>query len=423
VAELSLQEFETEARAWLDANATRKEPSDAVQEEFVWGEGPDQIGRSLDHATELAELAEAKAWRRKKYDAGYGWISGPVEYGGRGLTSAHERAFNVAEADYDVPSSGFFSIGLGMVAATTLAHGQEDVKKTVLPALYRADIVGCQLFSEPGAGSDLASLQTRAERDGDEWVVNGQKVWNTGGHFSDIGLLVARTDVDVPKHKGISAFLIDMKAPGVEVRPLRQITGGAEFNEVFFTDARIPDSHRLGDVNDGWRVAMTTLMNERSLGPGQGSGTKALPTSLERLRALVRHFGVADDPVVRQELVKVHIAQEVDNLLGLRLYGNIKGRTPGPDLSMTKLAGARTSTMALEFVANVLGPRITADTGEWGTYAWSLPFLSAVAGHIAGGSDEVMLNILGERVLGLPKDPGIDVTSPFRELKVGTQRS
>ncbi len=416
----SVEAFAAEARDFLDANAPRKEE----QRRFVWGEGTDTVALFDERARqrELDELEKAKAWRATKFDAGFGWITGPPEYGGRGLSHAHQRAWDALEAQYQVPSGSFFGIGLGMVAPTILAHGSDLAKDRYLRAMYRADIVGCQLFSEPGAGSDLASLQARAERDGDEWVVNGQKVWTSGAHYSDIGEVIFRTDPDLPKHQGLTGFVVDMKAPGVEVRPLRQMTGGASFNEVFFTDVRIPDDHRLGDVNKGWTVALTTLMNERAaIGAGGAGGSNATGL-LERATAMVRHFGLDTDPIVRQELVKVISGYRVASYTNQRAMDRIKaGQLPGPEMSTAKLALTRNMAALADFVSRVLGPRITADTGEWGTWSWHAFVLGIPGMRIAGGSDEVMRNIVGERVLGLPKEPGIDSTSPFRDLKVGTQ--
>lgn len=417
----TLDEFTAEARAFLDAHA---EPRETEQRPFVWGEGDDNVALfdEIDRETELKALTRAKAWRAEKYDAGFGWITGPVELGGRGLPASHERAWASLEGKYQVPNQGFFGIGLGMVAPTILAHGSDEVKADLLPKLYRADIVGCQLFSEPGAGSDLASVQTRAERDGDEWVLNGQKVWTSGAHYSDIGEIICRTDPDQPKHKGLTGFVVDMAAPGVEVRPLRQMTGGAAFNEVFFTDVRVPDSHRLGDPGQGWSVALTTLMNERaSIGAGGAGGGVGMVTRLAKLAA---HFGAIDDPTVRDELMRVYIGYQVAKYTNQRALDRIKaGQLPGPEMSIAKLALTNNLSATTEWVARVLGPRITADTGEWGTFAWSQLLLGVPGMRVAGGTDEVMKNIVGERVLGLPKDPGIDTTSPFRELKVGTQRA
>ena len=411
-----LDQFRSEALAFLEANAKSKAEAQA----FVWGEGPDDpsLFEEVDREKELQELAEAKKWRATKYDAGFGWITGPTEWGGRGLSRRHERTFAELELRYDVPAQSFFGIGLGMVAPTIADHAQPQVAAEILPKMYRGDIVGCQLFSEPGAGSDLASLQMRAERDGDEWVVSGQKVWTSGAHYSDIGEIVCRTDPDLPKHKGLTGFIVDMKAPGVEIRPLRQMTGGANFNEVFFNEVRVPDSWRLGEVNDGWRVALTTLMNERASiggGPGYGGG-------FTRLKEMVRHFGLADDSIVRQQLMDLYIRGSVLRYNNQRAVAAMKrGELPGPEMSGAKLLLTENMRRTSAFVSHVLGPKLIADTGDWGTYSWSGYVLGMPGMAIAGGSDQVLRNILGERVLGLPKEPGIDTTSPFKDLKVGTQ--
>jgi alkylation response protein AidB-like acyl-CoA dehydrogenase len=419
MAEITLEDFHEEATAFLDANAKVRE-----EQKFRWGEGSDNVAvlEEKSRAEELEEVREAKQWRASKYDAGFGWISGPPELGGRGLPATHDRLFAALESRYDVPSQSPFGIGLGMIAPTILAHGQ-DATRAYLSKLYRGDIVACQLFSEPAAGSDLASLQTRAERDGDEWVVNGQKVWTSGAQYSDIGEVICRTDPDQPKHKGLTGFIVDMHAPGVEVRPLRQMTGGASFNEVFFTDVRVPDDHRLGDVNQGWTVSLTTLMNERaSIGAGGAGGSGLANTT--RLAEMLRHFGLAEDPVQRQALARLHTNFQVAKYTNQRAMDKIRsGQTPGPELSIAKLALTRNLWDTAQFVAGVLGPRIIADTGEWGTFSWARFLLGIPGMRIAGGTDEVMRNIVGERVLGLPKDPGIDTTSPFRDLKVSTQNS
>jgi acyl-CoA dehydrogenase len=290
--------------------------------------------------------------------------------------------------------------------------------------MYRGDIVGCQLFSEPGAGSDLASLQTRAVRDGDEWLITGQKVWTSGAQYSDIGEVICRTDPDLPKHAGLTGFVVDMHAPGVEIRPLRQMTGGASFNEVFFNEVRVPDDHRLGDVNQGWTVALTTLMNERaSIGAGGIGGGSGLASGT-RLIEMLRHFGLDQDAVYRQGLMKLYVGYQVAKYTNQRAMDRIKsGQLPGPEMSIAKLALTQNMWNTAQFVASVLGPRIIADTGEWGTFSWNGFVLGIPGMRIAGGSDEVMRNIVAERVLGLPKDPGIDSKSPFKDLKVGTQTS
>jgi alkylation response protein AidB-like acyl-CoA dehydrogenase len=419
MSEITEEQFTADATAFLDANHPRK----GERRAFVWGEGPDQAAmfEEIDRDKELVELAESKAWRAKKYDAGYGWISGPAELGGGGLPRRFERIWQSLESQFETPDGGFFGIGLGMVAPTILAHATPEVAAELLPKMYRADIVGCQLFSEPGAGSDLASLQMRADRDGDEWILNGQKVWTSGAHYSDIGEVIARTDFDLPKHQGLTGFVVDMNAPGVDVRPLRQMTGGSNFNEVYFTDVRIPDTHRLGDVNQGWGVALTTLMNERA---SIGSGGGGSGGSYTKLSAMARHYGLAEDALTRQQLMNIYAYGKMLSWSNQRVMDGLKaGKTPGPEMSLSKMGLTRQMQATCNFVSDVLESRLVADTGEWGTYSWSGFVLGFPAMRIAGGSDEVMRNIVGERVLGLPKEPGIDTTSPFRELKVGTQRA
>ena len=370
----------------------------------------------VDREQELLDLAEAKQWRAKRFDAGLGYIAGAKEYGGRELPASYDRLYSSLEGEYEVPGQSFFGIGLGMVAPTIKDHAQDHVKAKYLPAMYRADLVGCQLFSEPGAGSDLAGLQTKAERDGDEWVITGQKVWTSGAQYSDIGEIICRTDPDLPKHKGLTGFIVDMHAPGVEVRPLRQMTGGASFNEVFFNEVKVPDDHRLGDVNQGWSVALTTLMNERSsIGAGGGGGGMGL-ANVTRLAQMLRHFGYGESPVHRDQLMELYTRFQVAKYTNQRALDKIKaGQLPGPEMSIAKMALTDNLTRTAEFVASVLGPRLVADTGEWGTYAWSQFVCGTPGMRIAGGSDEVLRNIVGERVLGLPKDAGIDSKNPFKD--------
>jgi acyl-CoA dehydrogenase len=408
----TLEQFQADALAFLEANAPRKE----AEKKFVWGEGADKVAmfEEKDRQSEKLDVAEACAWRRKKFDAGFGYIFGSEQYGGRGLPVAYSRAYDALEAKYEIPSQSCFTIGLGMVAPTIVDHGSDIARDLYVRKMYRGDIVGCQLFSEPGAGSDLANLSTKAERDGDEWIITGQKVWTSGAHYSDIGEIIARTDFDMPKHKGLTGFIVDMHAPGVEIRPLRQMTGGASFNEVFFTEVRVRDDHRLGDVNNGWNVALTTLMNERAaIGAGGGGGG-----FFTRVIEMVKFYGLDKDPVVRDELAKIIIHNKVAGYNNQRAMDKIKsGQMPGPEMSMAKLAGTANMMRLGDFVSMVLGPKLVADSGEWGTYAWNQLILGTPGGRIAGGSDEVMRNIVAERVLGMPKDPGIDSKSAFKDLK------
>jgi alkylation response protein AidB-like acyl-CoA dehydrogenase len=402
---ISEEDFERSALEFLEAHA---EPR--VEADQGWGEGSDQVSllpeRTLEE--ELAELTAARGWARTRFDAGFSWIAGPLAYGGGGLTRDHQRLYDATEARFDTPPMTPYGIGLGMVAPTILAHAIDEVKDLYLRPLWRGDIVACQLFSEPGAGSDLAGVQTKAVRDGDEWLLTGQKVWTSGAHLSDIGEIICRTDPDAPKHKGLTCFVVDMHAPGVEIRPLRQMTGGASFNEVFFTEVRVPDSHRLGDVNGGWSVALTTLMNERAAigGGSMSSGNGNLSTP--RLIELVRHQGKSDDPLVRQQLADIFIHGRVASYTNLRAMAKIAGgQAPGPEMSIAKLSLTMNMRRMTDLLSSVLGPKLIADTGEWGTYAWSQFFLGLPGMRIAGGTDEVLHNIIGERVLGLPKEPPV----------------
>ncbi|HUS61802.1 MAG TPA: acyl-CoA dehydrogenase family protein [Acidimicrobiales bacterium] len=400
VDEVGEQKFEAEATAFLEANATRR-----PAERIVWGEGSDRVGLFPDKTREqdLAEVADAKAWKTKAFDAGFGWITGPIDYGGRGLAKRYERIYATLESQFAIPSQSPFGIGLGMVAPTILAHGTPTVKDRYLRAMYRGELVGCQLFSEPAAGSDLAGVQMKAERDGDEWIVTGQKVWTSGAHYSDVGEVICRTDPSLPKHKGLSCFVVDMHAAGVEVRPLRQMTGGSSFNEVFFDEVRVPADHLLGDVNGGWTVALTTLMNERAAIGGGGGGVGSM--AFARLVELAQHMGKATDPLARQRLAEVFIQGQVARFTGLRAMEKVRaGQLPGPEMSIGKLSLTNNMLRIGELVALLLGPRLVADTGEWGTYAWADYVLGVPGMRIAGGTDEVMKKIVGERVLGLPKE-------------------
>jgi acyl-CoA dehydrogenase len=402
---ISEEQFKEEALDFLDANAVLR-----VEEKTGWGEGSDKVALFAERTPEqeLADLERSKAWRQKVFDAGFGWITGPIEYGGRALPSSYDSLWRTLESRYEVPSQAPFGIGLGMVAPTILAHATPRAKDLYLRRMYRGDIVGCQLFSEPGAGSDLAGLSTRAVRDGEEWVLNGQKVWTSGAQFSDLGEIMTRTNPDAPKHKGLSAFIVDMHAPGVEVRPLRQMTGGASFNEVFFTDVRVPADHLLGDVNEGWTVALTTLMNERAAIGGGSTGLSA-GMSNTRFVDLLRHVGMDKDAIARQQLADVYINAMVARYTSQRAMAKIKaGQLPGPEISIGKLALTRNMQRMERLLSHVLGPRLVVDTGEWGTYAWSEFILGIPGMRVAGGTDEVMKNIVGERVLGLPKEPRVD---------------
>lgn len=414
-AGVNLDIFTESARAWLSDNAEKKKALRDADNGF--GVGSDSV--AIFHNQTLEEeraLAKAgSAWQRAKFDAGWGAISWPEEFGGRGLTPDHERAFRAEEAAFDTPTTTeLFGVTMGLIAPTILLHGSDQLRKEFIRPLLRTDILACQLFSEPGAGSDLASLACRADRDGDEWVLNGQKVWTSGARVADYGEAICRTDVDSPKHRGLTAFLVPLDAPGVEVRPIRQMTGGASFNEVFLNDVRVLDSMRLGEVGDGWKVTLTTLGFER----GMGGGGAAPGGSYSRLVDLARHLGVNTDPVIRQELARAFTASRLLQVTGLRVQHAMRsGQAPGPEGSVGKLMWTQAMTSVGNLAARMLGPSLTADTGEWGTFAWTEHLLGAPGYRIAGGSDEIQRNIIGERVLGLPSEPRVDKDITFAELQ------
>jgi acyl-CoA dehydrogenase len=410
--------FDAEVRSFLDAHAPRRvsEPG-----KFEWGAGDDRMAYFSTDSPEIeaAKVQQAREWQRIRFDNGLGWITGPAQYGGRELTPVHDMLYDAVEAEYTTPDTGMLSVvGLGMIGPTILAHGQQPAKDRWLPAMYRGEAIACQLFSEPGAGSDLASVATRAVRDGDEWVITGQKVWTSVAHHSQIGLVLTRTNPDAAKHRGITAFLVPMTAAGVEVRPLRQMTGGADFNEVFLTDVRVSDEHRVGAVDGGWTVALTTLMNERATVGNEGAGPVAAALSPQRLAGLMRATSTLDDGALRGRLAELLVDAMATGHLNARATRKLRGGVaPGPEMSVSKLMYAQNLTRAAHLIADVLGPRAIADGGQWGTYAWSELLLATPALRILGGTEEIMKNILAERVLGLPKEPGIDNRSPFRELR------
>ena len=312
------------------------------------------------------------AWQREKFDAGYGAIQWPVEFGGSGLAAVFEEAFDEEQADFVTPGHHeTFSVTLHLVAPTVRAFGTPEQQRELIPRFLRTTELCCQLFSEPGAGSDLASLSTRAVREGDEWVVNGQKTWSSGARLSSWGELIGRSDATVPKHAGQTAFIVPMDATGITVVPIRQMSGGASFNEVFFDDVRIPDRYRLGAVGEGWKVALTTLGFERSTS-GSDRGDQAVGGSFEQLRALAEWLGATTNAADRQDLARLYSLDRIRGLLAMRAAARARiGGTPGPEASVGKLLWTQWMTAAGELAARLLGPRILADTGEWGTYAWT----------------------------------------------------
>jgi acyl-CoA dehydrogenase len=400
-----LDDFVERARNFLDARSLRRNDTDARR----WGSGSDETSlfRIDTLARDSAELRAAREWVATRFDAGFGWISGPAEFGGLDLDLKYQLAYNELEAQYEVPDdTDLRLVGLALVVPTIYEHGTLEQRVEFLRPLLRGELLACQLFSEPGAGSDLASLRTRAVRDGDDWVVNGQKVWTSVAHCSDIGELLCRTDTTAAKHQGITAFLVDMDTPGLEVRSIRQMNGGSEFNEVFFHDVRIPDSRRLGAVNDGWKVGLTTLLNERSSVGTDDYVAAESWLNLGWLVAMLDSLQIRQDPQVRRDLAELYVKRKASACLRDQLTRAAReGRTPGPEASALKLLNTRNVTEAMHTVSEWLGPRLVADGGEWGTFSWSDLMLCTPALRLLGGTDEIMKNIIGERVLGLPKEP------------------
>jgi alkylation response protein AidB-like acyl-CoA dehydrogenase len=393
--------FRAEARAWLEANAIPR----GHQDDFSAG----MWSGAYDEAT---YLTRCRAWQRRLFDAGWAGITWPKRYGGREGLAIEQVIFNQEQARFGV-STGAFMVSVGMVGPTILAHGDDEQKERYLVPMLQGDELWCQLFSEPDAGSDLANLSTTAVRDGDEWVINGQKVWTSSADRASWGILLARTDWDVPKHRGITYFLLDMAAPGITVRPLRQMTDESHFAEVFLDDVRIPGHQVLGQVGEGWRIAQTTLFSERASIAG-GSGI-----SPRNVADLARRLGRNDDPLVRQDLARAHIHFELLRFLRYRLQTAIsQGRPPGQEASVMKLAFGRAMKHLTETAIDLQGPAGLlgrADAADGGT--WMRRFLWAPSLRIAGGSDQVQANIVAERVLGLPSEPRADKDISFRDAQ------
>ena len=397
--------FVAEAEAWLSSQlGARRRPLDEA-----WGVGAFDVSvfHNVSSDEEAALIKKASAWHQAKAERGYHAISWPDEYGGLGLTLAHERAFARLEARFETPASHeIMTVTTRLVAPTIARHGTEAQQATFVTPFLRAEQLCCQLFSEPGAGSDLASLTCRAERDGDDWVINGQKVWSSGAQYATYGEIICRTDIDAPKHKGMTAFIVPMDTPGIDVRTIRQMTGGASFNEVFLSDVRVPDQLRLGAKGDGWNVALTTLGFERG---SASAGGRRVGGSVSQVLDLARHVGPGD-PLTRQRLAQLYIDYRLLALNAARATAASKaGRRPGPEGSIGKLTWTNAMTRMSDAVTSLLGPRLSADTGEWGTFGWGDHVLGAPGYRIAGGSDEIQRNIIAERVLGLPPDPTPDV--------------
>jgi alkylation response protein AidB-like acyl-CoA dehydrogenase len=391
-----------EARTWLEANAVPKGHPDDFSAGIWSGE-----------LTEEEYVKRCREWQGRLAEGGWAGITWPRRYGGRGGRPIDQVVFNQEQARFGV-SVGAFAIAIGMVGPTLLAHGTEEQKQRFLPAMLRGDEIWCQLFSEPEAGSDLANVTTRAVRDGEHWVVTGQKVWTSSASRAQWGIVLARTDLDAPKHRGITYLLLDMTTPGIDIRPLRQMTGDAHFSEVFLDEVRIPLADVVGEVGGGWSVAQTTLASERGAIAGGSAG--ADPTTLVDL---ARRHGRTDDPVIRQRLVDAHLRSELMRFLRYRSQTALsQGRRPGPETSVMKLAYARFMTQMTRAAIDLQGAHgmlAGADVAE-GAGVWLTKFLHSPSLHIAGGSDQIQGTIMADRVLGLPPEPRVDRSTPFRAL-------
>jgi alkylation response protein AidB-like acyl-CoA dehydrogenase len=398
--------FRAEARAWLEANAPRKSV-----ESSPWAARGAALSVAEQDARERAELERDREWRHKLQEAGWAAITWPKEYGGRGGNAIQDAIFAEEEAAFDTPL-GWTAVSIGMMGPTLIAHGTPEQKSRHLPPILRGDERWCQLFSEPGAGSDLAGLRTRAERTADGWLVNGQKVWTTGARVSEFGALIARTDGSKPKHRGLSFFIVDMSAPGIEIRPLRQMDGAAHFNEVYLTDVLLTADAVVGEVNDGWRVANTMLFNERGVVGGRVLSDFDLIVELARLRKR------SADPVVRQEIAKVYAREQILRLLGYEARTALSQGNSAPVIaSVSKLLMGINERDLTRFALDLLGPDgMILDPDGYRAGEWQQRFLASPTPRIAGGSDEIQKNILGERYLGLPPDYRPDKNVAFDDI-------
>jgi alkylation response protein AidB-like acyl-CoA dehydrogenase len=393
--------FRVEVRAWLDAHAKRREAGERSDHSYMPGDGNPEA--------DDAHVRACKEWQRILYDGGWAGITWPVASGGRGGPGWQQRIFNEEQSHYNA-AVGVFAVGIAMAGPTIIAWGTPEQQERFLPSMLRGDDVWCQLFSEPGAGSDLAGLRTRAERDGDEWTINGQKVWTSGAHYSDWGLLLARSDLDTPKHQGITAFLLDTHTAGIDLAPCRQINGASHFNEVFLTDVRIPDAMRLGPSGGGWRAANTMLSNERAMIGGGGR------VGFRDLLALAKRCGATGDAVLRQELVRSYTRTQIIKWLGLRARSR-KDQGLGPEASVLKLAASRRLEHDANLVMELQGPQsMLYDDDAIQHGYWQQQFLGQWSSRIGGGTEQIQRNVIGERVLGLPSEPRPGKDTPFREL-------
>jgi len=394
-------DFRKKCRQWLENNAKLKTNIEK-NNEFA----------NIDY------LQAAKDWQKKKYDAGWAMLHWPKEYGGIAASAIERIIWSEEESKFNVPR-GIFEIGLGMCGPVMMEYASEDQKARYLPPMAEGKEIWCQLFSEPSAGSDVAGLRSKAVQDGDNWIINGQKVWTSGAHFSDYGILVVRHDVSLEKHKGMTFFFIDMKSPGIEVKPIKQITGGSSFNEVYFNDVVIPDSQRLGEIGDGWKVAITTLMNER-LAVGDANGA-----DVEDAFRWAKGQDDLGEPLINNKSVRSSIADWYCEATGLKntklrtMSALSKGETPGPEASITKIVSANKLQDIGNFGMDSLDMAGMLKTDDPEIQSFQNAWLGAPGLRIAGGTDEILKNIIAERVLGLPQDARADKGMPYKDIPSG----
>ena len=398
-------EFRAKCRAWLEANAELKTKKTNSAKNMNVG------NKSL--------LEAAAEWQKKKYDAGWAMIHWPKEFGGIGATPIERIIWAQEESKFNVPK-GVYEIGLGMAGPVMMEYATEEQKERYLPPMAEGKEIWCQLFSEPSAGSDVAGLRSKAVQSGDKWIVNGQKVWTSGAHFSDFGILVVRHDPGLEKHKGLTFFFVDMKSPGIEVKPIKQLTGGSSFNEVYFNDVVIPDSQRLGEIGDGWKVAITTLMNER-LAVGDADGVDA-----NEAFELAKKHDKDGEQLIDNNAVRESIADWYCEASGLKntklrtMSALSRGDTPGPEASITKIVSAN----KLQAIGN-FGMDSSDMSGmlmdeESDFIKFQMAWMGAAGLRIAGGTDEILKNIIAERVLGLPQEARADKGLAFKDIPSGS---
>ena len=397
--------FRTQCRAFLESSAPKKESS-----RDVWK--PKSSAGYID---------EAKAWQLKKYDNGWACLRWPEEFGGRGASPIETVIWSQEESKYKVPM-GVFEIGQGMCGPTLMTWGTEEDKKKYLPAMAKGDEIWCQLFSEPAAGSDVAGLRTKSDFDEQSkvWTVNGQKIWTSGAHYCDHGILVTRHDPSLAKHKGLTFFYLSMHSDGVDVKPIRQISGGSNFNEVYFSDVKIPDSQRLGAVGQGWEVAITTLMNER-LAVGDARGVDV--DEILEMASKTEHLSgsAIDNGEVRAKLANWYVEASGLKYTKYRTLSALsRGQTPGPEASITKVVSATKLQQVGHFGLDLMGMNGVLSSDEE-TEGFVSGFMNAPGLRIAGGTDEILRNIIAERVLGLPQDPRADKGVAYQDIPTGTQ--